>query len=122
MSGDAVRRLADWIEDVYLLTVPAQSVFGQVGCLAGRTIAYRRAAFESAVGLLVARTSEGCRCSFCRSPSSLVPVRIAEFGTMFHHGWITRPDRPDLSAVRSSLLPDEPAPGIFMAMQVDHAS
>ncbi|MFL5827965.1 MAG: glycosyltransferase [Thermoleophilaceae bacterium] len=45
-----VRRLADWIEDIrYHLTVPAQSVFGQVGCLAGRTIAYRRAAFEPAV-------------------------------------------------------------------------
>jgi len=33
--------------------------------------------------------------------------------TMFHKGWITRPDRPDLSAVRSSLLPDEAAPEIF---------
>jgi hypothetical protein len=37
-------------------------------------------------------------------------VRIAAFATMFH---ITRPDRPDLSAVRSSLLPDEPAPEIL---------
>src|SRR4051812_15540055 len=37
-------------------------------------------------------------------------------------GPITRPDRPDLSAVRSSLLPDEPAREIFMAMQGDHAS
>ena len=46
----AVRALANWIEDVrYHLTVPAQSVFGQVGCLAGRTIAYRRTAFEPAV-------------------------------------------------------------------------
>ena len=44
-------------------------------------------------------------------------VRIAAFATMFHRGWITRPDRRDLSAVRSSLLPDEPAPAIFMAMQ-----
>lgn len=45
-----VRRLADWIEDLrYHGTVPAQSVFGQVGCLAGRTIAYRRQAFEPAV-------------------------------------------------------------------------
>ena len=43
VGDDPVRRLADWIEDLrYLLTVPAQSVFGQVGCLAGRTIAYRR--------------------------------------------------------------------------------
>jgi hypothetical protein len=50
------------------------------------------------------------------------PVRIAAFATMFHKGWITRPDRPELSAVRSSLLPDEPAPEIFMAMQGDHAS
>jgi len=117
-----VRRLADWIEHVrYRLTVPAQAMFGQVGCLAGRTIAYRRAAFESAVARPVAQTSGGCRCSFCRSPSSLVPVPIAAFATMFHQGWITRPDRPDLSAVRSSLLPDEPAPAIFMSMQGDHA-
>jgi hyaluronan synthase len=51
-----VRRLADWLEDVrYGLTVPAQSVFGQVGCLAGRTIAYRRAACEPAVERLVAQ-------------------------------------------------------------------
>jgi hypothetical protein len=50
-------------------------------------------------------------------------VRIAAFATMLHpKGWITRPDRPDLSAVHSSLLPDRPAPEIFMAMQGDHAS
>jgi hyaluronan synthase len=49
-----VRRLADWIEDLrYHLAVPAQSVFGQVGCLAGRTIAYRREAFEPAVDRMV---------------------------------------------------------------------
>jgi glycosyltransferase involved in cell wall biosynthesis len=54
--------------------------------------------------------------------NALVPVRIAALATMFHQGWITRPDRPDLSAVRSSLLPDEAAPEIFMAMQGDHAS
>src|SRR3954469_5902430 len=49
-----VRRLADWIEDIrYHLTVPAQSVFGQVGCLAGRTIAYRREAFQPAVERMV---------------------------------------------------------------------
>jgi hyaluronan synthase len=51
---NAVRRLADWIEDIrYHLVVPAQSAFGQVGCLAGRTIAYRRRAFEPAVARLV---------------------------------------------------------------------
>src|SRR3954454_3610660 len=39
-GGDAVRRLADWIEDVrYHLRVPPQAMFGQVGCPAGRTIA-----------------------------------------------------------------------------------
>src|SRR4051812_20178206 len=55
-----VRRLASWMEDVrYSLTVPAQSVFGQVGCLAGRTIAYRREAFEPAVERLVAQTVLG---------------------------------------------------------------
>jgi cellulose synthase/poly-beta-1,6-N-acetylglucosamine synthase-like glycosyltransferase len=60
-AGDnPVRRLADWIEDVrYHLTVPAQSVFGQVGCLAGRTIAYRRTAFEPAVERLVRQTVLG---------------------------------------------------------------
>jgi hypothetical protein len=55
-------------------------------------------------------------------PGICGPVRIAAFATMFHRGWITRRDRPDLSAVRSSSLPDEPAPEIFMAMQGDHAS
>jgi hyaluronan synthase len=51
-----VRRLAGWIEDLrYSLTVPAQSLLGQVGCLAGRTIAYRREAFEPAVRELVAQ-------------------------------------------------------------------
>jgi hyaluronan synthase len=59
-DGHAVRRLADWIEDLrYGLTVPAQSVFGQVGCLAGRTIAYRRAAFEPAVAALVEQSVLG---------------------------------------------------------------
>jgi cellobiuronic acid synthase len=49
-GANPVRRLADWMEDIrYHLTVPAQSVFGQVGCLAGRTIAYRRVAFEPAI-------------------------------------------------------------------------
>jgi hyaluronan synthase len=52
--ANSVRRLADWLEDLrYHAIVPAQSVFGQVGCLAGRTIAYRRTAFEPAVGRLV---------------------------------------------------------------------
>ena len=53
-TADPVRRLADWIEDIrYHLVVPAQSLVGQVGCLAGRTIAYRRTAFEPAVRRLV---------------------------------------------------------------------
>jgi hyaluronan synthase len=52
--ANRVRALADWMEDLrYHVVVPAQSVFGQVGCLAGRTIAYRRAAFEPAVERLV---------------------------------------------------------------------
>ncbi len=56
VGENPVRRLAAWIEDIrYHLTVPAQSVFGQVGCLAGRTIAYRRTAFEPAVERLVAQ-------------------------------------------------------------------
>ena len=60
VGDDPVRRLADWIEDLrYLLTVPAQSVFGQVGCLAGRTIAYRRVAFEPAVAALLGQTVFG---------------------------------------------------------------
>ena len=59
-EANPVRRLANWIEDIrYHLTVPAQSLFGQVGCLAGRTIAYRRAAFEPAVERLVRQTVLG---------------------------------------------------------------
>ena len=59
-GDNPVRRLSDWIEDIrYHLTVPAQSVFGQVGCLAGRTIAYRRTAFEPAVARLVRQTVLG---------------------------------------------------------------
>jgi hyaluronan synthase len=54
--ADPIRRLSDWLEDLrFHTTVPAQSVFGQVGCLAGRTIAYRREAFEPAVERLVAQ-------------------------------------------------------------------
>jgi len=260
-GGNAVRRLADWIEDVrYHLTVPAQSVFGQVGCLAGRTIAYRRAAFEPAVERLVAQTVLGTRqhvgddrvltnellrngwrtvyqstalvetdapsewprfwrqqlrwgrssqretllslpwlwrkpvAFVCfgtdivtpfalyavvglavahalrgdsgtaglplalelplayagmlvsiglrqiprlrRAPQDLrrlplfvlqitfvmVPLRIAAFATMFHQGWSTRPDRPDLSTVRSTLLLDERGRETVMAMQGEQAS
>ena len=47
----------------------------------------------------------------------MVAVRIAAFAPKFPKGWITRPDRPNLSAVRSSLLPDDPAPEILVAMQ-----
>jgi hyaluronan synthase len=62
VGDNPVRRLADWMEDIrYHLTVPAQSVFGQVGCLAGRTIAYRRTAFEPAVERLVRQTVFGVR-------------------------------------------------------------
>ena len=60
VGDNPVRRLADWMEDIrYHLTVPAQSVFGQVGCLAGRTIAYRRAAFEPAIERAVHQTVFG---------------------------------------------------------------
>jgi cellulose synthase/poly-beta-1,6-N-acetylglucosamine synthase-like glycosyltransferase len=60
VGSNPVRRLANWMEDIrYHLTVPAQSVFGQVGCLAGRTIAYRRTAFEPAVRRLVRQTVFG---------------------------------------------------------------
>ena len=59
-GSNPVRRFADWLEDLrYHLTVPAQSVFGQVGCLAGRTIAYRRTAFEPAVERLVRQSVLG---------------------------------------------------------------
>jgi cellobiuronic acid synthase len=62
VGTNQVRRFADWLEDLrYHLTVPAQSVFGQVGCLAGRTIAYRRTAFEPAVERLVGQTVFGVK-------------------------------------------------------------
>ena len=60
VGTNPVRRFADWLEDLrYHLIVPAQSVFGQVGCLAGRTIAYRRRAFEPAVDALVRQSVFG---------------------------------------------------------------
>jgi hyaluronan synthase len=60
VGTNPVRRFADWLEDLrYHLTVPAQSVFGQVGCLAGRTIAYRRVAFEPAVERLIRQSVFG---------------------------------------------------------------
>jgi hyaluronan synthase len=62
VGDNPVRRLANWMEDIrYHLTVPAQSVFRQVGCLAGRTIAYRRTAFEPAVERLVRQSVFGVR-------------------------------------------------------------
>lgn len=59
-GSNPIRRFANWLEDLrYHLTVPAQSVFGQVGCLAGRTIAYRRKALEPAVERLVSQSIFG---------------------------------------------------------------
>jgi hypothetical protein len=52
----------------------------------------------------------------------LVPVRIAAFASVFPQALGTRPDRSELSAVRASLLPDEPTQEIFTAMQGDNAS
>jgi hyaluronan synthase len=61
-EANPVRRFANWLEDLrYHLTVPAQSVFGQIGCLAGRTIAYRRSALEPAVERLVRQRVFGVR-------------------------------------------------------------
>ena len=43
-SRTFVTRWADWLENTRsLYSMPAQSVLGQVGCLPGRTIAFRRA-------------------------------------------------------------------------------
>jgi hyaluronan synthase len=77
------RRLAAWIEDLrYHLTVPAQSVMGQVGCLAGRTIAYRREAFEPAVKRLVGQRVFG------------VPIEIGDdrvlTSELLRNGWRTQ--------------------------------
>jgi len=101
--------------------VQAEATFAHVGCPPDGRLP-TGGPRPSAVVRLMDQTSGGFRCSFCRSPSSLVPVRIAACATMFHQGWITRPDRPDLSAVRSSLLPDEPAREIVVTVQADHAS
>jgi hyaluronan synthase len=77
------RRLAAWIEDLrYHLTVPAQSVVGQVGCLAGRTIAYRREAFEPAVERLVEQQVFG------------VPIEVGDdrvlTSELLRRGWRTQ--------------------------------
>jgi cellulose synthase/poly-beta-1,6-N-acetylglucosamine synthase-like glycosyltransferase len=80
--GSGSRRLAAWIEDLrYHLTVPAQSVLGQVGCLAGRTIAYRREAFEPAVKRLVGQQVFG------------VPIEVGDdrvlTSELLRNGWRT---------------------------------
>jgi hyaluronan synthase len=81
-DGNAVRRLANWLEDLrYHMTVPAQSVFGQVGCLAGRTIAYRRVAFEPAVERLVTQTILGV-------PQHVGDDRVLT-GELLRTGWRT---------------------------------
>ena len=82
VGSSPVRRLADWMEDLrYHLTVPAQSYFGQVGCLAGRTIAYRREAFEPAVENLVRQQILG------------VPVHVGDdrvlTNELLRNGWRT---------------------------------
>jgi cellobiuronic acid synthase len=81
-GGSGSRRLAAWIEDLrYHLTVPAQSVLGQVGCLAGRTIAYRREAFEPAVERLVGQRVFG------------VPIEVGDdrvlTSELLRNGWRT---------------------------------
>jgi hyaluronan synthase len=81
-AGSPSRRLADWIEDLrYHLTIPAQSLFGQVGCLAGRTIAYRREALEPAVERLVQQRIFG------------VPVEVGDdrvlTSELLRNGWRT---------------------------------
>ena len=82
VGANPVRRLADWIEDIrYHLTVPAQSLAGQVGCLAGRTIAYRRAAFEPAVRRLVLQTVFGV-------PQHVGDDRVLT-NELLHAGWRT---------------------------------
>jgi hyaluronan synthase len=81
-GDNRVRRLSDWIEDIrYHLTVPAQSVFGQVGCLAGRTIAYRRTAFAPAVERLVRQTVLGV-------PQHVGDDRVLT-NELLRHGWRT---------------------------------
>ena len=80
--GSPSRRLADWLEDLrYHLTIPAQSLFGQVGCLAGRTIAYRREALEPAVEHLVQQRIFG------------VPVEVGDdrvlTSELLRNGWRT---------------------------------
>jgi hyaluronan synthase len=82
-NRSASRRLAAWIEDLrYHLTVPAQSVLGQVGCLAGRTIAYRRAAFGPAVARLVEQRVLG------------VPIEVGDdrflTNELLRNGWRTQ--------------------------------
>jgi hyaluronan synthase len=75
--------------------VPAQSVFGQVGCLAGRTIAYRRTAFGPAVEGLIAQTVFGV-------PQHVGDDRVltnellrAGWRTVYQSSALVRTDAPD---------------------------
>lgn len=82
IGTNPVRRFANWLEDLrYHLTVPAQSQFGQIGCLAGRTIAYRRVAFEPAVERLVSQ-------SVLRVPLHVGDDRVLT-NELLRNGWRT---------------------------------
>jgi hyaluronan synthase len=49
-SRNVLTRWADWLENIRVqYSMPAMSVLGQVGCLPGRTIAFRRAGLEEAM-------------------------------------------------------------------------
>lgn len=61
---NTVRRFADWMEDLrFSLSTPAQSSFGTVGCLSGRTVAYRREVLVKILPELLGETFLGVPCT-----------------------------------------------------------
>jgi hyaluronan synthase len=58
-----VRHCCDWMEDLrFAISTPAQSSFGTVGCLSGRTIALRREILLDALDDFLADSFLGIRC------------------------------------------------------------
>ncbi len=62
-NKNIIRKFANWMEHIrFSITVPAQSVFGSVGCLPGRAIAFRREIVEKHVDEFLNETFFGAKC------------------------------------------------------------
>ncbi len=61
-NKNILRKFANWMEHMrFSITIPAQSIFGGVGCLPGRAIAFRREIIEKHINEFLNETFLGVR-------------------------------------------------------------